>query len=376
MKKILFVHESFVGGGAENILLTLLRSLDKNKFEVHLCSVINAGSYSNSIPNDIGFSTIIEPPKGKSFVINSIYKLKYYLVYKLLPARWIYKFYIPKGFDVEIAFIEGFATKILSCSTNKYAKKIAWVHIDLLNNHHISSVYRNNIEEKKSYNHFDTVVGVSNTVTNSLNTLYDLKNILTLYNPIDAEKIVELSAEKIDLPHTNRLRLVSVGRLAHQKGFDRLLTIFKQLIQEEFDLELFIIGGGPDKDKLQHFIHSNSLGQRVFLKGHLQNPYALMANCDLFVCSSRSEGYSTAVTEALILGLPIVTTLCSGMTELLGDNQFGVVTKNDSESLFEGIKDMIINKPKREHYQKQSELRGKDFALQNLIKPIEQLLLK
>ena len=80
--------------------------------------------------------------------------------------------------------------------------------------------------------------------------------------------------------------------------------------------------------------------------GYKENPYKYLAKCDLFVCSSYSEGFSTAVTEALILGIPVVTTYVSGMTELLGDNEYGIITSNDEISLYEAIK-LLINDEKK-----------------------------
>ena len=92
-----------------------------------------------------------------------------------------------------------------------------------------------------------------------------------------------------------------------------------------------------------------------------------MTQSDLFVCSSISEGYSTAVTEALILGLPVVTTDCSGMNELLQGEKYGIITENSEATLFEGIKQLL-------DHPEQVIKRGKEFTLEVLMKPIETLL--
>ena len=76
-------------------------------------------------------------------------------------------------------------------------------------------------------------------------------------------------------------------------------------------------------------------------------PYTIlkyMKRCDLFVCASHAEGFSTAATEALIVGLPVCTVEVSGMREMLGaHNEFGVITNNDEEALYKGIKELIEN---------------------------------
>ena len=113
----------------------------------------------------------------------------------------------------------------------------------------------------------------------------------------------------------------------------------------------------------------------VSLPGFTPNPYSIIKGHDLFVCSSRAEGYSTAVTEALILGLPVITTDCSGMRELLGENnEYGVVVQNDEESLYNGIKKFLENKSYLEFYTTKAIERGKKFSLTSLMNEIEDIL--
>ena len=101
-----------------------------------------------------------------------------------------------------------------------------------------------------------------------------------------------------------------------------------------------------------------------------------MSQCHLFVCSSFSEGYSTAVTESLILGIPVITTDCSGMHELLEDNKYGIITGNSKLALYKGIKSILDNPKLLNHYRDQAIIRGKDFSLAFLIKQIESFLLE
>ena len=99
-----------------------------------------------------------------------------------------------------------------------------------------------------------------------------------------------------------------------------------------------------------------------------------MTQSDLFVCSSISEGYSTAVTEALILGFPVVTTDFSGMNELLQGEKYGIITENSEATLFEGIKQLLDHPEQLSHYKEKVIKRGKEFTLEVLMKPIETLL--
>lgn len=99
-----------------------------------------------------------------------------------------------------------------------------------------------------------------------------------------------------------------------------------------------------------------------------------MKNADLYVCSSRREGFSTAVTEALIVGTPVVSTNCSGAYELLGDNnEYGIVTENDEDALYEGIKKILTEENLLQHYRKQAKIRGQRFSTEKTVKAVEDM---
>ena len=100
-----------------------------------------------------------------------------------------------------------------------------------------------------------------------------------------------------------------------------------------------------------------------------------MKKADLFVCSSIAEGFSTVVSEAIILDIPIVTTNCSGMKEMLGDNnEYGIVTENNEEALYNGIKKILDDKELYNQYKEKVKLRKSMFDLKNIINEIEKLL--
>lgn len=376
-KKILFVIESLTGGGAEKILSVILRNINTAKFHVTLCCIVNTGQYLNDIPKNINYKYIISNPKDcKSFWSKLIYNLKYKLVYFWLPLNWVYRLWIPKGNDIEVAFVEGFTTKLISKSTSS-AKKIAWVHIDLINNHWTKITFKNNEDEAFAYSKFNDIVCVSKKVKQSMSQLgYNIDCLRVLYNPIDDQDIRQLSKDdsSIKLGSDGTIKLVSTGRLVNQKGYDRLLSIIKRLKDDGLNVSLTILGEGSDRKILEEYIKLNNLSDSVFLPGFVDNPYSTMAQHDIFVCSSRAEGYSTAVTEALILGMPVVTTDCSGMKELLGENnEYGIVTQNNDESLYQGIKELLENDKLIEHYREKALLRSRDFSLHSLMNSIEDI---
>lgn len=376
-QNILFLIESLAGGGAEKVLTTLLQHIDYSMYNITLCCICNVGKHQNSLNPQVRYTYILQDPSNLTTYRKFFYRIKYKLIYKWIPLKWIYKLYIHPHADVEIAFVEGFATKLLSHSNNTKAKKIAWIHIDLEQFHWTQPIYKNIKEEESTYQQFNQLISVSETAKIGFQRKF--KNvstpIKTLYNPIDSLDIINKSQITIPLPSKkNLIRLVSIGRFTKQKAYGRLLNIINKLNKKKYPIELWLLGDGEQRNLLETYIQNNHLENVVTLWGFQDNPYTYLALCDLFVCSSISEGYSTAVTEALILGIPVITTNCSGMDELLKGGKCGIITENSEEALYKGLKQLLDNPSQLQYYKEKAIERGKDFSLEKLMEPIEKLL--
>lgn len=344
-RKVLFLIESLGGGGAEKVLSTLVEHIDKERFDVTVCPITDVGAYSTVIKKFVKVEPILPayPEKG-GFFARTMWRLKHRLVHKWLPGGLVYRFWIPKGNDVEVAFVEGLTTKLLSKSSGK-AKKIAWVHTDLCNNHWTASLYGSDEAESKVYHAYNQVVGVSKIASESVNRLFgeDLRTV-TIYNSIDAAAIKKkavMSDQNIPPKKEGFIRICSAGRLVSQKGFDRLLRIVKRLTDEGRKIELWLLGNGELRPEFEKYVADNNLSDIVTLWGFKGNPYAYMAQCDLFVCSSVAEGYSLVIAEALVLGIPVISTKCSGPQEVLDNGKYGCLVENTEEGLYGGIKEFI-----------------------------------
>ena len=178
----------------------------------------------------------------------------------------------------------------------------------------------------------------------------------------------------ISLNNNDILNLITVGRLENQKGYDRIIKVLAKLKREDYKFHLKILGEGSERDRLEDLITQNELKEYVELTGFTDNPYPYVKNADLFVCSSRSEGYSTVITESLILGTPVITTDCSGMRELLKDGEIGLIVENESEKLYSGLKELFKNPDKIRKYKSLLEKDFKRFDTNTLMSPIEELL--
>ena len=126
--------------------------------------------------------------------------------------------------------------------------------------------------------------------------------------------------------------------------------------------------------EIEEYIRRNELQDTVTLLGYQTNPYNYVSKCDLFVCASFAEGFSTAATEALIVGTPVCTVEVSGMKELLGEhNEYGLVTENDEAALYEGIKRLLDDPALLAHYREMAALRGRNFGTQETVRAVEEM---
>ena len=373
MVHILFFIESLSGGGAEKVLVTLLKHLDYSKYEVTLMTLVDTGV----LRGDVDYSKLHYKPvirEAKSIWLRIYNKIKYKLIYHYLPCWLVNKWIIPQtGIDVYIAFTEGFVTKVLSYTQKK---KLAWVHIDLKSYPWTQNkyIYPNLEEEKKVYGLFDKVVCVSRSVEEVMRGYYEVSNTITIYNPIDSEEIQMKSKQEINFISPSSFKIVSVGRLVYQKGYDRLISVIGKLRQEGKDVQLYIIGEGSERKHLESIIYNNGLQDIVHLVGFLNNPYALMSKMDLFVCSSRAEGYSLVIAEAMVLGIPIISTYCAGPNELLDFGKYGMLVENTEQGLYEGLHALINNSMVLENMKKSSLERSKTFGVNRTIKAVESLI--
>lgn len=224
------------------------------------------------------------------------------------------------------------------------------------------------------YTKFNKIFAVSNDVKKSFIKKFQISDIEVQYNPIDSNEILKLSESGMINYDHNIINMITVGRLENQKGYDRLLKIVKQLKNEHYKFKLYILGEGSQRKKYEQYIFENDLIDYVNLLGFKRNPYSYIKKADLFVCSSYAEGFSTVATEAIILGLPIVTTECSGMKELFGEYRCGIITKNDDESLMSGLKKILDNPKLLNMYKDEIELRRSDFDIKIRMNELENIL--
>lgn len=360
--KILFIAASLAGGGAEKVLIDLLRHTDYSKYEVDLCLVTNKGVYLNQIPSEVKYFYLYDNNEGFKYKIDFV--LAKYFSITLLQRKRIEKLVV-KDYDVIVSFMEGIPVKFHGYILQHGKRNISWIHLDLLKKHYTEKYFRTG-EEQYLYQKMDGIACVSNDARMSFAQLFSLHvPLVTIYNPIDKDLIVSRSKEFF--PDKNKFTICSVGRLMPQKSYDRLIRVASKLKKAGFDVDFWIVGSGYLESKLKLLVAQLGLKEMVHFLGFQSNPYPYIKSADVFLSTSMAEGYPLVICEAICLGKPIVATNITGPKEILGDSEYGLLSEEDDESIFESVRNMLTNDLLRNHYVQKAIERSYSFNIDNAV---------
>lgn len=365
--KVLFLINTLGGGGAERVLVNLVNHMNHEKYEITVKTLFDKGINRKFLCDKVNYETFLKHmPRGNSYVA------------KLIPAKWMKKAIINDDYDVVIAYLEGIPSKIVSSIEDGKSKKIAWIHIDVNHDKSLSRIFWGEKHIKRSFESFNAIVGVSKSVISAFEERTGIKDTTVVkYNTNDLSSI---KAKALEMPDDLRLNqsvknVYTIGRLVSQKGFDRLLEAHKRLADKGIKYHLYIFGEGEEREKLETYINNNALKDSVFLMGFKENPYKYMSKFDLFVCSSRHEGLSTAMSEAIILGVPVLTTNCAGAEEVVGANsEYGLLTENSTEGIAGGLEKLLKDEALISHYKNRAAERSAFFSIENTVREVEKLI--
>ena len=293
-----------------------------------------------------------------------------------MGAGLIYRFFVKEDYDYEIAFLEGQPTKIISKSTNRAAKKYAWVHTDLNANPNSALAYGSAAGEEAAYQLFDKIFCVSESVKQEFLKKYavDECKVDVVYNILDDKKIIACAKEPAELQVNKKPLLISVGRLVQQKGYDRLLRVHLRLTREGLKHSLVIVGDGELRNELSDFVQRNHLTDSVKFLGYQSNPHKYVSKADLFVCSSYAEGYSTVVSEAVLCGTPVLSTDVAGANEPEDNPRCSIVVENSEDALYESIKELLLEPQKIKLLREDLERRKSSLKKDHLVAEFERIL--
>ncbi|MBQ9071776.1 MAG: O-antigen ligase family protein [Bacilli bacterium] len=325
-KRILFCANDLRIGGIEKALITLLKNIDYNKYDVDLMLETKSGELLNEVPvcvNIIEYNTSC----NKNILVRKISNI-------LKRIKFVFNNYMT--YDASICYATySYPGNVLS--------KLASKNCSLFIHSNYTQIYKD-IEEFKYFfnsrkiNKYRKIIFVSNEAKDDFINVYkNLKNkCIVINNLVDYKAIIKKSNEKIDYIKSNKTTFVFVGRLEEEaKKVSRLINVFNELK----DVELLIIGDGEEKEKYEKLIKNKN----IKLLGLKLNPYPYMKIADYIILTSDYEGFPLVYPESIVLNKKIITTIDVSDDEISIPNRFGYIVSKNEKTMIKQIKDIVVN---------------------------------
>ena len=334
MKKILFKSGSTMMGGLEKVQIEYINFLVKQeKYQIKIV-IENDNGRDNSLEKYINsnvtylkdYNYILEIKNLRENRKKSLWsRIKYNLAitkekkYADNKFLQIYKEYKP---DIVIDF-DSSLTKIIDKLNS--SKNLVWIHSSIKNWKKKKSKIDRFVDRISKYS---KIICICKEMKEDLiNLKNELKNKVDfLYNPIDFDRIKKLSNEDFSEEDKKLLKdkfLLSIARLdCVPKDFETLFKAYEIAKKDGYDGKLYIIGDGPDKDKVEKLKEANLYKEDILLLGRKENPYNWLKKADKLILSSRYEGFAIVLLEGLCLGKNVIASDCkTGPNEILANNR-------------------------------------------------------
>lgn len=355
-KDLLFIMNNLNCGGAEKALISLLQSIDYSKYNVDLLLFKKEGLFLNQVPKEV---IILAEPKEYIFFDMSIKKAifqnlilgNFNTIYNRICAGFILKKEknralaeqkmwrylgsslkkIEKEYDLAVGFLE--KTPNYFCVDKVCAKKkIGFIHNDYEKLEMDSSI------DIPFFDALDSIATISEECLVTLKRCFPkYSEKCIVINNISSPKLIsKLALEPIESLYSG-LKLVTIGRLSPQKGYDLLVDAAKQLKDRKIDFRWYILGIGALQNQLEELINENGLNDNIIFLGLKENPYPYIEQCDIYIQPSRFEGKSVAIDEAKILQKAIIVTNFSTAKDQIINEVTGLIVEMNGLSLAEGI---------------------------------------
>lgn len=357
-RKVAIIVPSLRGGGAERVIVNVIRHLDQSKFDISLILINKEGPYVSMVPKNIPIINLKSDRVRNSLfsLVKVINELKPDVILSTLGhmnlALLTIKPFLNGNPQIIVRHANSPSQSLEKLSPIKYRAYLFLFRF----------LY------KKS----DVVLAQCKDMKSEIADLFRIKKcqIKYIYNPVDLKKIN--SEKKGENPYDkNKINLVAAGRLTYQKGFDLLLNAFKVVSQRYPNAHLTILGDGELKNKLVNLAKKLDIYSSISFVGFQSNPYRYYYHSDIYILSSRYEGFPNTLIEALACGVKVVSTNCkNGPIEILGNNKYGNLAKTeDSASLAHEIVNYLEGDNKTKD-------RANTFHIDKVIKEYEELLLQ
>jgi len=377
-KKLLFIGIVMNSAGTENSFLSFANCIDYEKYEVDLLLAKNQGFFMDLIPKQINvkfmpeygelfllsgknafsnlFGTFVKKNPLTAFTILPYFiKLALFPKNKVKTATALFLKMMSKiapdvgEYDAAVAYWGDRTMFYMVDKVPNAKKKIAWMHFDY------GTDARDDVTYLKYFKECETIVNVSKAVDGALRAKFPeiADKCAIIENIQNADFIRRRSLERESFPDANSfkgMRLLTIGRIAEQKGLDMIPGILARFKADNYDLRWYIIGEGEqsEKDRIINLALENEVAGMLIFLGQQINPYPFMRDCDVYIQPSRFEGKPISVEEAKIMRCPIVASNYLSAEEQLAGGKYGVIAEIDPDDLYEKIKALTDDPQKRE----------------------------
>lgn len=405
--KVIFLINSLAGGGAEKIMTTLLHNIDRDRFDVSLCLTCEYRvdydldeSIPLHIPNfdevkitalltavitTLSLARCLIPVAGLSHMHTKYVNVSAQLT-TLCRSYFATRKYVESvkpNILVSFLFISSLIAIVLKIQSRGRLRVACSDHCtltkELKNFFPLMYIHL----PRFLFRHLDAYVAVSKGVQQDLVRNYHVsrEHIRVIYNGTDIDAIKSLVLKPVSLeiarllPDDGAFSIVNVGRLAPPKNQAVLLKAF-QIVRRHCNCRLYLIGQGELLAELTDLASELGIAQDVFFLGWQENPFNIMARCDLFVLSSSWEAFPNVLVEAMAIGLPIVSTDCpTGPGEALAGGEYGdLVPVNDAGALANALIRMHDDEIRRNRFAQMGAKRAESFSLCHMISGYEHIL--
>lgn len=366
--KYLFITGPLNAGGAERVLLDVLRNFDYKQHEVHLCQIVAGGHLIHEVPVQVKQLTL-----WPGYTLG--YKLANHISNKLGIDYFIchrMREVLTEEYDVAVSFLEGTPLKFHAIGMPRAKRHYSWVHCDLYNFPYEKGQFRSENEELKAYNAMDAVICVAKDTEKAFNKRFPTikTTVRTIYNPVDITKVQRMgNACTIE---NKDFTVLCLGRISPPKKFDRVVRVAALLKAKGLPIHFQIIGQGELKSEIEQMIKDYHVQDRVEIKPFHSNPFPYVKAADMLLSSSVAEGFSLVICEAMALGTPVIATRTAGPIEILQD-KYGLLCEHDDESIAAAVEQMFIDTELRCNYAETARTRVQGFAVENTMKQIYAL---